>query len=63
MNNAQLFQTLLQQGNNPIFNRAVQMVQGKSEEEIKQVVKNMAQQRGMNIQQLESMLSQFGLKL
>lgn len=63
MNNAQLFQQMVRQGNNPLFNRAMQMVQGKNEEEIKQIVKNLAQQRGINIDQLSAMANQLGLKL
>ena len=54
---------LLQQGNNPLFQRAIQMTQGKSEEEIKQIVLNVAQERGIDKNKLNTMLSQFGYKL
>lgn len=54
---------LLQQANNPLFQRAVQMTQGKSENEIKEIVLNVAQQRGIDRKQLNAMLSQFGYKL
>lgn len=50
-------------GGNPLFQRAMQMGQGKSPEQIQQVVRNLAQQRGMNEQQLNQFLSQFGLKI
>ena len=54
---------LLQQANNPLFQRAMQMTQGKSEDEIKEIVLNVAQQRGIDRKQLNTMLSQFGYKL
>ena len=61
---------LLQQGNNnpmlqanPLFQRALQMTQGKSEGEIKQIVMNVAKQRGVDINQLNAMLGQFAFKL
>lgn len=50
-------------GGNPLLQRAMQMGQGKSPAEIQQVVKNLAQQRGMNEQQLNQFLAQFGLKI
>lgn len=60
-NPAAMVQQML--GNNPMFQRAMQMGQGKSEDEIKQIVKNLASQRGMDINQLNMMLSQFNMKL
>lgn len=56
-----LMQNML--GGNPLFQRAMQMGQGKSPEQLQQVVKNLAQQRGMNEQQLNQFLSQFGLRI
>lgn len=50
-------------GNNPLMQRALKMGEGKSEEELKQIVINMAHNRGMDQNQLTSYLSQFGLKL
>ena len=50
-------------GNNPIMQRAMQMGQGKSPQELQQVVKNLAQQRGMNNDQLNQFLGNFGLKI
>ena len=49
--------------NNPIMQRAIQMTQGKSEEEIRQIVLNLAQQRGMDEAQLRQMAHQYGLTL
>lgn len=54
---------LLQQRNNPLFQRAIQMTQGKSETEIKEVVLNVAKQKGIDVNQLNSILAQFGYKL
>ena len=50
-------------GNNPVFQRAMLMGQGKSEAEIKQIVMNLAAQRGIDVNQINSMLNQFGMKL
>lgn len=54
---------LLQQRNSPLFQRAIKMTEGKSESEIKEVVLNVAKQKGIDINQLNTMLSQFGYKL
>lgn len=56
---------LLQQqfGNDPMFGRAMQMAQGKNENEIKATVRNLARQRGMDDASLNQFLSQFGMKL
>ena len=35
--------------NNPLFQRAMQMAQGKSEDELKQIANNLCKQRGINI--------------
>lgn len=50
-------------GNNPLMQRALKMGEGKSEEELKQIVVNMAQNRGMSQEQLTGFLSQFGIRL
>lgn len=50
-------------GDNPIMQRAMQMGQGKSPEQMQQIVRNLAQQKGMNEQQLNQFLSPFGLRL
>lgn len=48
---------------NPLMGRAVQMSSGKSVSELQNIVRNLAQQRGMNEQQLNDFLSHYGLKL
>lgn len=52
--------------NNPLFQRAQQMVQGKSEHEIEQIASNLCKQRGINIndafEQFKKFKSQFGIK-
>lgn len=35
--------------NNPLFQRAMQMAQGKSEDELRQIANNLCRQRGINI--------------
>ena len=57
--------SLMQQlmGNNPIVQRALQMAQGKEASQLQEIAKNLAQQRGMNEQQLNQFLSQFGIKV
>lgn len=57
-------QAVMQQmfGNNPVFNRVMQMTHGKSPEQIQQLVRNVAQSRGMNEMQLNQFLNNFGLK-
>lgn len=50
-------------GNNPMMSRAMQMSQGKSPQELQQVVMNLAQQRGISQEQLQQMMNQFGLKM
>lgn len=57
-------------GNDPRFQRAKQMAQGKSEEELKQIANNLCQQRGINIEQafgqfqnqMNQMAKMFGMK-
>lgn len=50
-------------GNNPMFGRAMEMAQGKSPEQLKETVMNLAKQRGIDPQQAKQMLSQFGIKI
>ena len=47
-------------GNNPVMNRAIQMSQGKTEEQMKETVKNLGKQAGIDVEQMANM---FGLKL
>lgn len=53
-----------QLGNNPLYQRAQQMAQGKSEAEVRQIAQNLCQQRGIDInqawQQFQSMFGGFG---
>lgn len=57
-------------GNNPMFQRARQMVEGKNEQEIKQIASNLCRQRGINIDdafkqfqtQMKQMQGMFGKK-
>lgn len=56
-----LMQSML--GNNPAFVRAMQMAKGKNPEQLRATVMNLAQQRGIDINQLQSMVNQFGIKL
>ena len=50
-------------GNNPAFSRAVQMANGKNPNEIKQIVENLAKEKGMDISQIQQMASMFGIKM
>lgn len=58
-NPQQMMQGMFQ--NNPLFQRAQQMAQGKSEQELEQVARNLCQQRGVDFeamkQQFQGMLS------
>ena len=47
-------------GNNPQYRQIMQMIQGKSPQEIEQYVRNLYQSQGQDINQVAS---QFGLKL
>ena len=53
-NPQQIMQGMFQ--NNPLFQRAQQMAQGKSEQELEQVARNLCQQRGVDF---ETMKQQF----
>ena len=46
-------------GNDPTMQRAIQMAQGKSPEQLEQIAQNLARQRGID---LKTMLSQIGFK-
>ena len=45
----QIMQNMLYQ--NPLFQRAVQMAQGKSESELMQVAENICREKGINVEQ------------
>lgn len=55
---------MLQQmyGNDPIFSQAMRMAQGKSPQELQQIVRNVAHEKGMSDNDLNSFISQFGLR-
>ena len=68
MNPMQLFQVLQGAGNpmsmmrqmfsgNPMFQRAIQMLQGKSHEAQMEVLNNICKQKGINLQQLKQMFT------
>ena len=48
---------------NPMMGCAMQMGKGKNEVQLKETVRNLAKQRGMSDEQLQQMLSNFGLTL
>ena len=48
---------------NPMMGRAMQMGKVKNEVQLKETVRNLAKQRGMSDEQLQQMLSNFGLTL
>lgn len=50
-------------GNNPAFQRAEQMMQGRSPEEMQQVVKNVCSEQGLDFNQITGMLKNIGIKL
>lgn len=52
-----------QMQNNPMFNRASQMMANKSPQEQEQVVRNMCQQMGIDFEQAKQIARQFGMKL
>lgn len=49
-------------GGNPMFQQAMQMAQGKSQNEMFGVAQNIAKQKNIDENQLKQMASQFGLK-
>ena len=46
----------------PTFTRAMQMAQGKSPQQVEQIVRNLCQERGLDFEQLKQNFSQFGMK-
>lgn len=50
-------------GNNPMFQQAVQMTQGKDPNAIRQIIQNVAREKNIDPQQLNQWASQFGLTL
>lgn len=63
MLNPMLNQMLMQSfGNNPNFNRAMQMLQGKTPEQLQQTVMNLAQNQGISMEQLQQIAGQYGFR-
>jgi hypothetical protein len=50
-------------GNNPLFQKAMQMAQVNSVNDLPNVVKNVAKQKNISEDQLRSIASQFGISL
>lgn len=50
-------------GNNPNFHRAMQMVQGKSEEQVRQTVLNLMQSQGLTMNDLQRIAASYGMRL
>ena len=59
-NPMQLMQQMF--GGNPLFNQSMQMGQGKSPEQLQQIVRNIAHTKGMSDNDLNNFLSQFNLR-
>jgi len=49
----------MRQANPDLYNRTMQMINGKSDAQLKEMAENMARERGIDLSQLAS---QFGLK-
>lgn len=51
---------ILQQtfGNNPMFGNAMRMVQGKNPDELEKIVRNLAKERGVNIDDILRQINQ-----
>lgn len=47
---------------NPLMQRAIQMGQGKSPQELAVIARNLAAQQGISPEQFNSLLKQFGLQ-
>lgn len=65
LNNSQNPNAILNQmaANNPVLQRAMQMVNGKSDQEIQGIVLNLARQQGITDEQLGSLMRSVGFKL
>lgn len=60
-NPMQMMQNMM--GSNPQFQRAMQMAQGKSPSELKQVCKNMCTEIGVNFDDMTMRMRQMGLNV
>lgn len=50
-------------GNNPFFQQAMRMSNGKNPEEMKEIINNVAQQKGITQEQLKNFANMFGVTL
>lgn len=50
-------------GNNPMFQQAIQMAQGKSPQELRQTAINLCQTKGIDFNQVQAMAQSMGYKL
>lgn len=48
-------------GNNPMFQRAMAMAQGKTPDQLREIALNLCQQRGMSKEEAERFFHSFGL--
>lgn len=60
-NPMQLAQSMF--GQNPLFAQAQKMAQGQSNEQMKQIIMNVAKEKNISSQELNQWASQFGLSL
>lgn len=49
--------------NNPMLMQAMQMAQGKSSDQLKQLALDMCKQKGMSQQDMDKFFGQFGIKI
>ena len=65
INSSQNPEVMLQQlaSQNPLMQRAMTMVQGKSPQEIRAIAVNLAKQQGMTEADVDNMVRSFGFKL
>ena len=50
-------------GDNPVFQKVMTMGQGKNPTQLQEVVRNIAHEQGMSDEQLNTFISNFGLKI
>lgn len=49
MNQLEILEKMM--GNNPLFSRAKQMAEGKTEDELKEIANNLCSQRGISLEE------------
>lgn len=50
-------------GNNPFFQQAMKMAEGKGPQEMKEIINNVAQQKGITPEQINNFASMFGITM